>query len=171
MDRGQREDLRERTEKKELKKNRKKLENKVEVKGLSISHGCGINLKILFLPPTAIEKKEEKSRQRDTYKQTLTQQQELTPGGMDRLDVNWSLPRGEVCKERKMEKDGELFLPMYGSQACRPLIPLTPNGMFLFISPSLPPSISICHPPPCRAWSFPLHHRLPSSLPAPSLLS
>lgn len=58
-----------------------------------------------------------------------------------------------------MEKDAELFLTMYGSQACRPLITLTPssvapNGMFLFISPSLPPSISICCSAPGRAKHF-----------------
>lgn len=50
------------------------------------------------------------------------------------------------------------FLP---SQACRPLIPLTltpssvtPNGVFLFISQSLPPSISICRPSPRRIHLF-----------------
>jgi len=70
-----------------------------------------------------------------------------------------SSPTRRGLQRREMEKDVELFLLMYGSQACRPLITLTPssvtpNGMFLFISLSLPPSISICRPPPCRARPF-----------------
>lgn len=137
------------------------------MRGFCASHGRGIDLKNLILPPTAKSNKTEAYT--NTHSTTTT-----TTNSWRRRQTRRELissPTRRVLqreRDREMEKDVEgLFLLMYGSQACRPLIPLTltpssvtPKGMFLFISLSYPSSISICHPPPCRARPF-LYTRLP----------
>lgn len=107
---------------------------------------------------------QKKSRHRSTYihthsTPTITNSWRRRQTRRELISPTRSGLQGE--KERRGREIEELFLPMCGSQACRPLIPLTltpssvtPNGMFLFISLSLSPSISICRPPPCRISPF-----------------
>ncbi len=156
---------------KNVKEGEERVGKEEEVRGFCASLGCGIDLKQSHLASQCRRKTKQKTADTETHTvhtYTHSTTTTTTTNSWRRRQTRRELISSPTRRglqgenERGGERDvEELFLPMCGSQACRPLIPLTltpssvtPNGMFLFIFLSLPPSISICRPPPCRVSPF-----------------